>query len=81
MATGDGGLLVLGGGSGGPVVSLLPGRLPGLVVSVAAGRLLRRLLVVSSRIWLVQALITGAPTNQTDNQWEHPRSDQWGCGQ
>ena len=30
MATGDGGLLVLGGGSGGLVVSLVPGRLGGL---------------------------------------------------
>ena len=57
MATGDGGLLVLGGGSGGPVVSLVPGRLPGLVVSVSS--------VVSSRIWPVQALLTGGP-NQSD---------------
>ena len=43
MATGDGGLLVLGGGSGGLVVSLVPGCLPGLVVSVASGRLLQNL--------------------------------------
>ena len=43
MATGDGGLLVLGGGSGGLEVSLLPGRLPGLVVSMASGRLLQNL--------------------------------------
>ena len=68
------------GGSGGPVVSLVPGRLPGLVVSVVSSSP-RRLLLVSSRIWPVQALLTGAPTNQTDNQWEHPGSDQWGCGQ
>ena len=76
MATGDGGLLVLGGSSGSLVVSL-----HGLVVSVVSCSSLPRLLLVSSRIWPVQALLTGAPTNQTDNQWEHPGSDQWGCGQ
>ena len=48
MATGDGGLLVLGGGSGGPVVSLVPGRLPGLVVSVVCCPSLPRLPLVSS---------------------------------
>ena len=76
MATGDGGLLVLGGSSGSVVVSL-----HGLVVSVVSCSSLPRLLLGSSRIWPVQALLTGAPTNQTDNQWEHPGSDQWGCGQ
>ena len=66
MATGDGGLLVLG-------VVLGSCSLPGLVVSVSG-----RLPLVSCRIWPVQALLTGAPTNQPDNQWEHPGSDQWG---
>ena len=84
MATGDGGLLVLGGSSGSLVVSL-----HGLVVSVVSCSSLPRpcsspprLLLGSpsspSRIWPVQALLTGAPTNQPDNQWEHPGSDQWG---
>ena len=63
MATGDGGLLVLGGGSGGHVVSLVPGRLPGLVVSVASGRLLRRLLRR-----LLQNLACAGPFNRGSNQ-------------